>query len=268
MNKEERTRNAKKDLESKRTRIKELVTQDGCPICRACNDAFDREWFWFFSESYGEGSGVSQYINYYGFCEKHTLQVAEKGPIWQRTVIYDWIIKNKLPLFEELLESLPDKASTSTNAISSNLSQRRLKRSIESVKPKGSCLFCDSLEKASEDGLKDLLVVLQDSEMKNLYLKSRGLCMKHFFKALNLVEPQYSAELREIVTAQITKLKELKTNLDEYMRKEDYRFKNDSKGKEQTASTDAIEKFIGDLEAKPTPADETKKKLLNTMVEF
>ena len=236
-----------KRFEQRRQEIIRLISQDGCPICRACNDALERQWFWFFSESYGEGSGVSKYINYYGFCEKHTLEMARRGPPWQKSAIYSWIIDNKLPKLEDTLKALEQQTPIGNNPMATYLGLRGLKRKIEPVNPKGSCLLCDTLEDASKRVLVDMIMVLDDLEVGKLFRKSNGLCMKHFFNALDYIKPEYFTGLLELVAVQIARLKELKKDFDEYFRKGDYRFANEPKGREQTAWIRAVKRFIGEV---------------------
>ncbi len=237
----------RKRFETKRQEIIRLVNQEGCPICRACNESLETQWFWFFSESYGQGNGVTKYINYYGFCEKHTLEIARKGPPRQKSAIYSWIIDNNLPQLEDALKTL--QKHTGNNPIITNLGLRGFKRRLDFAKPKGNCLFCGMVEDTSKRVLTDLLTVLEDPEVRKFFRKSNGLCMKHFFKVFDYFKPEYYAGLHEIIAVQIARLKELKRDFDEYFRKSDYRFANEPKGKEQTTWLRAVKRFIGDLEA-------------------
>jgi hypothetical protein len=257
---EERKRFEEKNFQAKKAEVEELLKQEGCPICRSCNDALERQWFWFFSESYGEGNGVWQYINYYGFCEKHTVEIARRGPPWQKSAIYSWIINNKLPELEEALRALEDKGSRGKKIIRTNLDLRGKKRKIESVKPKGSCLMCDLVKETAIARLTDLMKVLsQDSEVKELFRKSYGLCMTHFFAALDQLKQEYKVAYQEIMRVEIASLKELKIDFDEFFRKGDYRFANEPKGKEQTAWLRAVKRFIGHLDREEAKIEPPKK---------
>ncbi len=249
-------RNAKEKnriFETKKWEIENLLKQEGCPVCWASNDQLERNWFWFFSESYGEGSGVSQYINFYGFCEKHTLEVAKRGPEYVKSAIYHWIISHKLPQLEQALREINENANSGKISIISGLEHRRVNKKLDVLKPSGSCLFCESYEATERRTVETLLVVLQAPEIRDLYGKTEGLCMKHFFKALDFTDSQYSCGLREILTFQVAKLKALEHDFDEYFRKTDYRFSKEPKGNEQTTWMRAIRTFIGDLEPKSKP---------------
>ena len=51
--------------------VNRAIRQKGCPVCRICGEHLEKQMFWFFSEFYAGGSGVSKYIGYWGFCKEH-----------------------------------------------------------------------------------------------------------------------------------------------------------------------------------------------------
>lgn len=236
-------------------RIKEeiksfLARDDCCPICLACNESLNKQWFWFFSESYGFGESVNQYIEHYGFCVQHTLQIKEIEQPWQTSAIYSWIIQNKLPELEKVLEALrkysADNERKTKTSFVIGISRRNLKKFLQISKPKGSCIFCDFIRSTEEYQIDSLLRALDDEQVKQLYRKSFGLCMRHFFLVLERIDPEFISSAREIVELQISRLKELEIDFKEFFRKRDYRFKDELRGKEQTAWIRAIKRFIGE----------------------
>ena len=232
--------------ENKKMEIKGLLQQEGCPICRICDENLERGWFWFFHEAYGEGSGVSKYIDYWGFCKDHTRMVAKIGPKWQKSVIYSWTIKAKLPKMELLGKAIED-LSQRSNLVEKAMAQRTITKAAAQVKPKGECLFCESAAQTAHHYIGDLLETLADVEIQQLYKKSAGLCMQHFFQVLDDFDPKRAPQLLEVVKVQVERLNELKTDLEEFFRKVDYRFSNEPKGREQVAWIRAMERFVGEV---------------------
>ena len=240
-------------FESKKADVKRLLQQEGCPICNICDEVMEKTWFWFFNESYGDGSGASKYIDYWGFCRRHTLQMAGIGPSWQESVIYSWIIEDKLPRLKRLLKNVGD-SPTGNNILSTRLTKKRLEKTIKEVSPSGGCLFCESVQRTAEHYIRLLLETLSDLEVKGLFRKSYGLCMRHFFQAINNPNPKLTIGLSEVVQLQIEKLTELKHNFEEFFRKSDYRFSHEPEGAEQTAWIRAIKRFVG-IGASPEPEE-------------
>jgi len=227
--------------------VKKHLRQEGCPICRIGDEAFERKWFWFFHESYSERTGAAEYIDNYGFCKKHTIDVLKMGPKWQKSIIYNLIIKYKLPKIEQLGNVL-NAIKPAQNRIDADLTRRKLDDEIKQVLPAGGCLFCNSVEQTERYHLKILLKSLSDPMMLELYKASHGICLKHYFIALEYTDPEYIEGLTEVTERIISEISELKQSFDEFFRKSDYRFSHEPKGDEQTAALRAIRLFLGRTE--------------------
>lgn len=241
---EDKPVNQQQPFDSEVAEIKRLLRQEGCPICRRGDEALKKKWFWFFHESYAEGIGAAEYIDNYGFCEKHTIDVLNAGPKWQKSVIYSLIIKYKLPKLERLRSTLREIA-LARNPSDADRNLRKLNGTITQVLPTNRCLFCNSVKQTELYYMKILLNALNDPDIRELYKTSHGLCLKHYFIALEYTDPEYIVGLREVTEHIISKMLELKLNFDEFFRKSDYRFAHEPKGDEQTASSRAIRLFLG-----------------------
>lgn len=226
-----------------KTRFAALLRMDGCPICRACNEQLEKSWFWFFKESYAEGLRVAKYVDYWGFCNHHTELVAEIGPTWQKSVIYSSIIEKKLRLLKELPKRL--RASATAPLPFEYIHARRLRKIVQETRPNDRCLFCESVEETGHLAIAQLLRVLSDPEIKQLLSQSSGLCVHHFFQALDSMNENNMIQLGEIVELQIQKLTSLKHDFEEYFRKSDWRLRHEPKGPEQTAWLRAMKMFNG-----------------------
>jgi len=230
--------------ESKRMEVLRLLQQEGCPICRACNEQLEKGLFWFFAEAYGEGPVASKYIDYWGFCEKHTRMVAKIGPRWQKSVIYSWTINDKMPKLQGLLRAL--EAYSESNFVKRIVVQKGLRKIISDTRAKGRCIFCENIAQTASYYIHTLLDALTQPEVLDLYRRSSGLCIPHFFQALELFNGKYVPQLKEIVKVQLERLDQLKDELREFFRKEDYRFSHEPKGKEQLAWLRAMKIFLGE----------------------
>ncbi|NHV96541.1 MAG: hypothetical protein HA494_01950 [Thaumarchaeota archaeon] len=230
--------------ESKRIEVIRLIQQEGCPICRACNEHLEKGWFWFFTEAYSEGSLVSKYIDYWGFCEKHTRMVAKIGPKWQKSVIYSWTINDKIPRLQRLFKAL--QTYSESNFVQRIVALRGWRKIIRDIMPKGGCVFCENIAYTARYYIRALLDALAYPDVRDLYRRSPGLCMPHFFQALELLDEKYAPQLKEILEVQIEHLEQLKKDFEEFFRKEDYRFSLEPKGKEQLAWLRAMKIFSGE----------------------
>jgi len=109
-------------------------------------------------------------------------------------------------------------------------------------KPPQICPACEVQNYATLKVLKTVADNVASSVNPRNYWKSLDLCMGHFRKLIPLASP---AAIIYIGRYQQEKLKELLIELKEYFRKEDYRYKDEPKGNEQTAWLRAIELYCG-----------------------
>ena len=236
----------RRSCESKKIEIKRLLKKKGCPICRICDEHLKSVLFWFFNETYAGGSNVDKYIDYWGFCEKHTKMVAKIGPEWQKSAIYSWIIENQLPKIQRIHKAILDYHGRSQ--IKQSFARRNYEKVVEKVKPRGKCLFCESMTQTSDYYIEELLKALNDAEIQDLYAKSSGLCMQHFFQALDFFNGKNGFQITKIVKSQLRRLSELKHDFEEFFRKGDYRFSHEPKGREQDTWIRAMKKIIGEVD--------------------
>jgi len=173
--------------------------------------------------------------------------IARIGPKWQKSAIYQWIIEAHLPELEKLQRRLQELERART-IISRAMSRRSVRKTVREVLPRGDCLFCESLRETAHHSIADLLEGLSDREVRRLYEDSDGLCMQHFFLAIENADFRHASELNELIKKQIKGLLELKDDFGEFFRKGDYRFSNEPKGKEQTAWIRALSKLLGHVD--------------------
>jgi hypothetical protein len=224
--------------------VSRAIQQKGCPICRICEEDLEKQWFWFFSESYAEGSGVGRYISHWGFCKEHSTIIARVGPKWQKSAIYNSVIKAYLPKLEKVERGLQEFAQA-RNIISRKMSRRSVRKLLREVVPTGDCLFCESSRRTARYYTAMLLKGLSDAEVRRLYENSDGLCMQHFFLAVEDADFRHVRQLSELIKKQIRVLRELVNDFEEFFRKGDYRFCDEPKGREQTAWIRAMSRLIG-----------------------
>ena len=226
--------------------IESLIAQDGCPACNACVQGLSRYSFWFFNQSYAEGSAVGQYVRNWGFCIRHTAMMASAGPVWQKSAIYGWIIRNQLPGLKRLAGSLRRRAPHYVNR---RMARGRMRKTVDAVAPTGACVFCEHEEQTAHDCISELLEAVSEEKGRSIYEKSSGLCMRHFFLMLDrFCEPAYARRISVLVDLQIARLEQLGASIEEFFRKSDYRRSDEPKGEEQTAWSRAASRFVGRLD--------------------
>ncbi len=106
------------------------------------------------------------------------------------------------------------------------------------------CPACERLDQFFEPDLTDaLLSCLADPEFADGFRVSFGLCLPHLYNAM--VTGRDHPNLPLLMELQLQKLKGLRGELGEYIRKLDYRFMAEPRGEEKTSWRRVIELFVG-----------------------
>jgi hypothetical protein len=85
---------------------------------------------------------------------------------------------------------------------------------------------------------------LNEPEFRDALEGSAGLCVPHFLSALDRVEDQASRDL--LVAIQEAKFTDLRHDLEEFCRKNDYRFRDEGFGKEADSWLRAVRMMAGE----------------------
>ena len=88
----------------------------------------------------------------------------------------------------------------------------------------------------------DFAEALTNSDLQDAVLKSSGLCFTHLLLALSCASPDGASVLADVEAA---KLRHLVAELNEYARKQDYRFADEPWGEEASSPWRAVRKMAG-----------------------
>jgi uncharacterized protein DUF6062 len=105
------------------------------------------------------------------------------------------------------------------------------------------CPACDHLKQFESYHLSDFMEAIGDHEFLIAYQASRGVCLPHF---LILEEKQSThANFPILFETQLAKAKALRTTLEEFIRKQDFRFSDQVTAEESKAWRAALETLTG-----------------------
>src|SRR5262249_39640274 len=105
------------------------------------------------------------------------------------------------------------------------------------------CPACGHVAKLEAFHVMDLLNSITESELLAAYNASEGICLPHFF----LIEQSHAnhPNFPFLLKLQLGKSQSLKEKLDEFIRKQDYRFQHEITADEAKAWRDALEFLSG-----------------------
>ncbi len=108
---------------------------------------------------------------------------------------------------------------------------------------KHQCSLCTSSRRAELAYLKTILDFLGEADFAEGFGRSAGLCLPHLCLAATLGRDH--PNLRSLLTAQETRWRDLMGELDEFIRKTDYRYANEARGREGSSWSRVLEALVG-----------------------
>jgi hypothetical protein len=133
----------------------DLLRPDGCPVCRYAAEAGDRFLGWFALEAHADADMITRLCGSLGFCAVHTRgMLVQPGAAVRMTALYTYLLR----------------------AAARNLA--------DGTSPSGRCLPCARDAEASDRALETLLTGLQETDLRERYRDSHGLCLPHLRAAV------------------------------------------------------------------------------------
>lgn len=236
--------------------IREAFERDGCVICNLALEAETRFFQWFFIETYYAQPMLADLAEG-GFCRLHALRLVSRARPYALSATYRVLLdaykarlgKSLVATRRELERGGGETGDSLLKILTDRLLRNRYRGGeTRGVAPrKNPCPACRSTSDSAAFAIKVLVESLETGnppEAATMLRGSDGLCCIHLDEALQQAGPLSRAALLEVQLAAVEKLE---GDLEEYFRKEDYRFAEEPKGKEQHAWRRAISMIEGYL---------------------
>jgi hypothetical protein len=180
-----------------------------------------------------------------GFCREHARLAVEKnlGNALGFAIIYQDVINNTLKqLGNDIVPPNTRRWSTLLKRIPEQVSET-VQKVLYVLTPQKHCMVCQQRDRTLHVIISSLIENLHDAEMINALQASDGLCIHHLKKTFESVSDLGTCDL--LLSIHREKLESLRGELAEYIRKNDYRFKDEGIGAEGDSWRRAIGKVIG-----------------------
>jgi hypothetical protein len=177
-----------------------------------------------------------------GYCDRHARV------FWQEVrhqlgvaLIYQDVVINLL----RELEAVDPTASTALDRLMTTLGAPRARAAADAaaLAPKVPCPACTAEADAERLTIAELLDQLRQPDFAAAYRASDGVCLNHFRAALG--EARHDEQISALVETQRAAWRTLHADLTEYIRLQDYRYRDEPRGDEQAAPGQAIEMIAG-----------------------
>jgi hypothetical protein len=206
------------------SRFLEACAQPGCPVCRLSLDVVRRYLDSILNEFVNDLGSRSRIREARGYCNEHAWFISEGlGNALGVAIIQNDIVHTVLGILEK--------------GFRGRKARQGARDLLERLKATAECTACDHRRRAEDMALKRLVGRLRESEVMDALVRSSGLCLPHFSRALEWVEDVEG--LRQLVSAQRQTLGELREDLVQFIRKNEHRFRGEGFGKEANSSARA-----------------------------
>lgn len=204
----------------------EALAKPGCAICRLEAKAAARYLEGLVYENANDYKVRAAVEQARGFCNQHAWQLREgHGAALDVAILYGDVLK----LWLRALENTPSPTKPTRRVFPRlqtllGLPPRRGRAGAlaESLAPQRACLVCAVQETTAVAYSQELLAHIADPELQAAYCAAGGLCLPHFRQALECVVETAQAET--LITLQAQVITPVLAELQEFIRKHDYRF--------------------------------------------
>ncbi|MGQ9626737.1 MAG: DUF6062 family protein [Anaerolineae bacterium] len=223
--------------------LMEAMGQPGCPICRLASKAVVRYLDGMLYEQVSNPDVRRQVRSARGFCPRHAWQLRhQQGVALQIAILYQDVIQDLVAILEagehETAPSPPWQKAFKVFEGKKPISAAE--RLVDALQISGECLACQAQRSAEEQYLDELQEHLGEEEVDRAFT---GLCLAHFRQALGRVRS--GRALRLLVETQLKTYRLLQADLEEMIRKHDYRFSEEGFGEEGDAWIRAVVQIAG-----------------------
>jgi hypothetical protein len=236
--------------------IREAFGQSGCPFCRLLSRSADRYLDAVLWEMVNDTAVRDELNQARGYCQQHSWMLVRAGAALGVAILTRDVIKTLLGVLESspvgevrgrVLQSL--RRSRDKGAVSGATAPL-----VAELLPQVPCPVCAHSLSLEQDYAKTLLAHLDDpGALAQVYRRSDGLCLPHFRQTL--AQATSSTDARTLVATQQAVWEQLHAELSEFIRKKDYRYRDEPFGDEKDAWRRALESVAG-----PPPRSESERR--------
>lgn len=227
-------------------KLLEACHEKGCPVCRLEQQSVERYLDSHFYESVNSPSWRDRLRASLGFCHEHAWLGVDQhlGDALGYTIIYHDIVNTTLNQLGN--DDRPAQTSRSWTSLLGQIPEQVrvvIEKMLYAFTPRKPCPVCEHRDEVTRRVVSVLAEELKTSQMMEALQASEGLCLPHLRLALEHIKDRSACE--KLFTIEREKLEILRTELEEFIRKSDYRVIQDGFGKEGDAWLRAVGMIAG-----------------------
>ena len=219
--------------DSTRWDLEHALSQAGCAICRLTQKGIARVVDGLLYESVNDPDVRRRSAQALGFCNRHAWQMRS---VHGSALGMAFLNRDALNQWQAQLEQARESRGRGTL-------ERFRKQAAHANHAKGKCLLCERQHEIEQRYAETLNAAIADDTFRDALRQSAGLCLPHFAQACELATRVETLETLLEIQMEINA--RLIGELDEFIRKNDYRFMAEGFGAEGDSWIRAIERLAG-----------------------
>ncbi len=225
--------------------LKDALAESGCPVCRLEARAADSAIDTLLWESVNDVSTRHRLNAARGFCRTHAEKMLRHGAALGVSIIMRDVIHTVADILAAgTFQSSPGLAVRQKLPGFNHTGNPATAALAEALSPQTECPICTAQHAAGTRYLQTLVTFFTGTEaLAADYRRSDGLCLPHFQRALGFVTD--AETFNALAKAQLHLWRQLTDQLDEFIRKNDYRFQHEKMGREGDAWQRALAAIAG-----------------------
>jgi hypothetical protein len=208
--------------------LREALAQAGCPLCRLASRAVESYIENLLYESTNDVGVRARLRKARGFCRTHAARLNRAGASLGIAVIQHDVIGALLAILQEGARTHEP---------------RQAALLARNMGPQEACPACQHQKEMERLYLEALIKSVAEPDMWQAYTTSAGLCLPHFRQALH--QARNAEVLAQLIQAQRGFWERLHGELAEFIRKNDYRFRDEGLGVEGDSWLRALTAIAG-----------------------
>jgi hypothetical protein len=216
----------------------EVLDGDGCPFCALITGALKRYFTTVLYEQVNDIDLRAALRASQGFCAAHGEMLGQARSALGSAIIHRDIVNTLVRVLEE--EPSPENAPCGWLRGLLGADHRPRNQVLGRAEP---CPACQRVSEREQNYADTLLLNWDDDRLQQKFRNSAGLCLSHL--RLTLARTRDAAQFEALRAAHLAIWRDLIGELDEFIRKQDYRFADEEIGAEGTSWSRAIDLVSG-----------------------
>jgi hypothetical protein len=230
----------------------DAFAQPGCAVCRLALSASERYLDTWAYETFTDGGNRDALVRQGGFCTLHTWALAQRGAAFALAVAYRSILGDRLVALAARGRGSEGHRAARTSwwhRLVGHQSHRRQDVTHADARAAGrwrTCLACRARDDTTQRDSAAFVHSATDATFLDAFSHSSGLCLIHWSTVCAACETQLPAPVvRALAERQQACWAHAVGELDEMIRKHDYRFRDEPSGEEMRSWQLAAELVAG-----------------------